>query len=291
MIGGEKMEDMLLQYFTDNNEMPFFIHFGGHEDGMKMHFHRDFWELVIVLSGTAAHAVGNEEYLISRGDVFVINSNIPHGYRNTDNFKICNIMFRPDIFNADRSFIGTASGFHALFVIEPFLTENYNFHSRLRLSLNEYGEVKNLLDIIVNEFNNKNAGWQSVVKSYFILLTVYLSRIYNFKDIDNRSSAIYIAKPIAYIEEHFREPISLSELADMANISLRHFTRLFRNTYHMTPISYINSLKLNYACGLLKNTTMSISEVSYSSGFSDSNYFSRIFKKFFGKTPVEYRKN
>lgn len=285
------MEKMYIHYFVNDESMPFFIEFGGHKDGMRMHLHHDFWELVIVLSGTATHDVDGEEYVISRGDVFVINSKIAHGYRNTDNFKICNIMFRPDIFNNERSHIGTLSGFHALFVIEPYLTQSGDFKSRLRLSIEEYERIKWLLDKMLEEYSEKSSGWQASVKSLFMILSVELSRSYSFKNIYDKDSAIYIAKPIAYIEEHFKEQISLKELANMVNISSRHFTRLFSETYRMTPLKYINSLRLNFALRLLKNTSLNISEISYSSGFSDSNYFSRAFRKKFGKTPLEYRKS
>lgn len=285
------MEAMYLHYFTNNENPPFFIQFGGHNEDMRMHMHKDFCELVIVLSGTATHAVDNEEYVISRGDVFVINDKISHGYRNTENFRICNIMFKPEIFNEDRTYIGSLSGFHALFVIEPYLTENHSFQSRLKLTVAEYDTIKPLLDTMLTEYKNKDFGWQSVIRSMFIILTATLSRNYSFKDISDKSSVIYIAKSIAYIDEHFREKIYLDELAEMTNLSLRHFTRLFTSAYKITPLCYINSLRLNFACELLKNSSVSISEIAYSSGFSDSNYFSRIFKKNFGKSPVEYRKN
>ncbi len=285
------MDKMHLHYFTNDEMMPFFIHYGSHDDDMRMHYHHDFWELVIVLSGTATHAVDNEEYVISRGDVFVINSKIPHGYRNTDNFRICNIMFQPDIFNSERGYIGTLSGFHALFVIEPYLTESSCFKSRLKLSIDDYEKIKRRLDSMVKEYDEKDFGWQTAIKSLFMLLSVELSRLYSFKNIGGKESVIYIAKPIAYIEEHFKEQISLSELADMASISPRHLTRLFSETYKTTPLKYINSLRLNYAGDLLENTAMSISDISFASGFLDSNYFSRAFKKKFGKTPIEYRKS
>ncbi|NLZ45635.1 MAG: helix-turn-helix domain-containing protein [Clostridiales bacterium] len=285
------MDEMYLYYFTNEESLPFFIQYGSHEGEMNTHRHVDFWELVIVLSGTATHEVDGEEYVVSRGDVFVINSKIGHGYKNANNFKICNIMFRPNIFNSARGYIGTLSGFHALFVIEPFLTESGGFKSRLRLSVEEYDKIKSLIQSMIGEYSAKRAGWQTSIKSLFMIMSVELSRIYSFENIHEKESAIYIAKPIAYIEEHFKEQISLNELANMVNISPRHFTRLFSETYSMTPIKYINLLRLNSACRLLKSTTMNISEISYASGFSDSNYFSRVFRKKFGKTPLEYRRS
>ncbi len=78
-------------------------------------------------------------------------------------------------------------------------------------------------------------------------------------------------------------------LAKMSNLSVRHFTRIFRDTYQTSPGNYINNLKMQHACMLLTKTTLNISEVAFQSGFSDSNYFTRQFKKLFQVTPKEYR--
>ena len=57
----------------------------------------------------------------------------------------------------------------------------------------------------------------------------------------------------------------------------------------MTPIKYLNELRIRNACQMLKNSNKNITEIAYDVGYSDSNYFSRVFKKVKGVSPSEYK--
>ena len=74
------MENMRLNYFTNDDSFPFFIQYGAHENTMFIHDHEDFSELVVVMDGTAEHIVESERFPIKKGDVFVLGSGIQHGY-------------------------------------------------------------------------------------------------------------------------------------------------------------------------------------------------------------------
>ena len=92
------ISEMHLQYFTAQKDFPFYIQYGHHDENMFLHNHADFSELVFVLGGHATHIVNDEEYPIQKGDVFVINENTSHAYKDPRHFRICNIMFQPDYF-------------------------------------------------------------------------------------------------------------------------------------------------------------------------------------------------
>ena len=116
-----------------------------------------------------------------------------------------------------------------------------------------------------------------------------ISRLYNFDNNSEKIDIINIAKSISYIESHYIEDISIDVLAEISHYSLRHFTRIFSETYHTTPLNYILSLRINRACSLLKESRLSILDIAFQCGFSDNNYFSRIFKKRNGLTPKQFR--
>lgn len=284
------MNIMKLEFFTDNKNFPFFIQYGEHNTELYMHKHADFSELVIVMSGTAVHIVDDEEYFIERGDVFVISHNTAHGYKNTHDFKICNIMYQPSNIFEDDSDIKKSSGFHALFVIEPFLAQHNGFQSQLKLCLSEFSNIKNITQLMFEEYQNNYDGRITILKSLFTILATYLSRLYNFTDKSKDKSTLNIAKTVAYIEKHFNENILTNQLAEMINLSPRHFNRLFVQTYNTTPYKYLISLRIQQACNFLKNTNKNVSEIAIECGFSDSNYFSRQFKKVTNTSPLEYRK-
>lgn len=283
------MKEMQLEYFTKEENFPFFIQYGKHEDDLFIHTHTDFEELVIVLNGSATHIVDHEKFHIKKGDVFVISKDTSHGYENPNNFQICNIMYRSENLLTSEYDIKKNAGFHALFVLEPYFTKEHSFQSRLALNPTDFTKIHMLIDTMITEYDNKLDGWQTFLKSNFMTLVVLLSRLYNFGNSLEKADIIHIAKSISYMENHYTEDISVEFLAEMSHYSPRHFTRIFHETYHTTPLNYILSLRIHKACELLKTSSLTISQVALQCGFGDSNYFSRIFKKRLGVSPKQYR--
>lgn len=285
------MNLMYLRYFTQDTGFPFFIQYGHHEEDVFMHAHADFSELVIVLNGTAMHYVNDESYFIKKGDVFVLGDGVVHGFKSTNQLKICNIMFHPDLLSDERRDIRKLPGYHALFVIEPFLAQKHDFQSHLSLQLENFEQIQSLIKIMIQEYKEQKDGCNTLLSSYFMILVTMLSRLYSMPDKKENANAINIAKSVSYMEQNFTQPVSLTELADMSHLSTRHFSRLFTATYHTTPGNYMLSLRLQHACHLLKDPEYTIGEVASASGFNDSNYFSRQFHNFYGISPSQYRRN
>jgi AraC family L-rhamnose operon transcriptional activator RhaR/AraC family L-rhamnose operon regulatory protein RhaS len=283
------MEYIQLSNFTEDTDFSFFIQLGKHEYYMPIHYHVDFSELVIVLSGTADHLVNSEKYLIKKGDVFVINKNTFHGYENAHDFKICNIMYKPKDLILSAKDLKELKGYNALFIIEPTLAREVEFKSRLQLSLSEFDEIKELILDMVEEYENKNKGYKTIVYSSFMRLIVLLSRKYDFNDNIFNENLITMVSVINYIENNFKEEISLKVLAEKAGLSMRHFNRIFKEHYNTSPINYLIRVRIQHACIVLKKNNYKISEIAYECGFLDSNYFTRQFKKVMGISPKEYR--
>ncbi|MBS5932668.1 MAG: helix-turn-helix domain-containing protein [Clostridiales bacterium] len=283
------MYEMKLEFFAMDRNFPFFIQYGHHSGDFFMHIHKDFTELVIVMEGTAVHVVGEESYEIKKGDIFVIGSNTAHGFKDSKNFRLCNIMFRPELMFSQDFDIKKSKGFHALFVLEPYITKEYEFQSKLRLNFTDYEKVSSMIDEMMYEYKVRMDGWQEMLNSCFMRLIIYLSRIYKLPEKTEMCDLIYIANAISYIENHFIESITVKQLAEMAYLSVRHFSRVFTSTYHISPMQYVIKLRLHYASLLLKNTSISITNISIQSGFNDSNYFARQFKKYYHCSPSEYR--
>jgi AraC-like DNA-binding protein len=280
---------MKLNFFTNDESFPLFIQYGYHDENLFIHTHQDFSELVIVMNGSAKHIVDDEKFHIKKGDVFVISNDTAHGYEDTENFVICNIMYRSEnLLSADYD-IKKNAGFHALFVLEPYFTKEHSFKSRLMLKPKDFEKIHTLTDIMLSEHQTKADGWQTFLQANFMTLVVMLSRLYSFGDSSEKMDIINIAKSVSYIESHYTEDISIDELAEISHYSPRHFTRIFNETYHTTPLNYILSLRISRTCSLLKESQLPISDIALQCGFSDNNYFSRIFKKRTGLTPKQFR--
>lgn len=286
---GNNMEYMHLEYFTSNKEFPFYIGYGEHNSDLFMHSHADFSELTIVLSGTAVHQVNQEEYIIKKGDVFVINKDTSHGYKKLNDFKICNIMFQYDLFFPADYDIKRSAGFHALFMIEPYLAKEQNFQSRLQLNFENFKLVKDIIQQMIQEYEQKQIGYTTLLQGKFLELAVILTRNYNMSDISEKDHVLNISRPISFIEQNYTSQITIQELAAQANLSPRHFTRIFAETYHTTPTKYITILRLQLARTLLRTTDKTVTEIAMDCGYNDSNYFSKQFKVNYLLTPHQYR--
>jgi AraC-like DNA-binding protein len=94
---------------------------------------------------------------------------------------------------------------------------------------------------------------------------------------------------LSYLQHNVHRALSLSEMAQHAQLSVSHFSRLFKEQTGYSPMDYFIHLKIQEACKLLVLSRLSISEIAYELGYEDPYYFSRIFKKVMGTSPLQYR--
>lgn len=111
---------------------------------------------------------------------------------------------------------------------------------------------------------------------------LYLNRMQKLDKINNA---------VQYINKHFADKITTIELAKLTHLSEGHFCNIFKEATGMTAKEYINEVRIKNAVELISSTDMTITEAAMYSGFSDSNYFTKMFKKVMGKTPSSIRKN
>lgn len=271
------------------NNMPFCVQHGELSGDFEVHSH-GFYELVIIMEGTATHIIDAEEYVIKAGDVYVVGGETSHGFKDVKNLSLCNIMYHPGTLFPSGG-IRMLPGFQALFVLEPQCRKEYGFRHKLQLSPGGQDTVRELADIMHAEFERRLAGCEAVLQSYFLALAAYLSREYMLSRdaADGTNDLMNLANAVAYMESHFMEPVTLKLLSDFLSISTRHFIRIFQKHYNSTPIDYILRLRLVHSLELLKDGRWNITEVADRCGFADSNYFSRQFRKRYGLSPRGYR--
>jgi len=100
-----------------------------------------------------------------------------------------------------------------------------------------------------------------------------------------------VKNALAYIQDHFREEISTDIIAKQFGTSVPNLCRAIRSQTGITVTILVNRLRVNYAAGLLRQTSLKISEISSKSGFHQVTYFERAFQHIMGMTPREYRKS
>ena len=98
-----------------------------------------------------------------------------------------------------------------------------------------------------------------------------------------------VSLALAYLDEHFTEPVSVKELAQLAHVSVNTLERHFSAALHMSPCAYLKKKRLSHAAALLQNG-QTVMDAALQSGFSDYCGFIALFKKTYGVTPLQYQK-
>jgi len=100
-----------------------------------------------------------------------------------------------------------------------------------------------------------------------------------------------VGEIVRYIENNYDKPLTLETLASLSHYSRRHFTRLFREVCGVSPMEYLNKIRIKNASDLLVKSDMSIKQISRLCGFEDNNLFSRRFKEAYKISPSDYRRS
>jgi AraC-like DNA-binding protein len=99
-----------------------------------------------------------------------------------------------------------------------------------------------------------------------------------------------IDKVFEYVSGHFRSGIDLTATADLVHMTPSAFCHYFKKYTKKTFTQYVNEVRVGYACKLLMETGMNVSEVCYQSGYNSLSRFNKCFKKIMKRTPLNYRK-
>lgn len=263
------------------------MHIQRHAD-TRVHTH-GFSELVIVLRGSGVHISPAGDYPIGAGDVFVLHGEQAHGYRNTADLELVNILFCMDELSIPLRDIVSLPGYHALFTLEPLYRRRDKFEGRLRLSPDALMQVSELVQRLEKEMSSRVAGWQCATLGGFMLLMADLSRAYSHMVEPAAQPLLRLGRVIGYLEEHYAEALTLDDLAGIGCLSRRTLTREFRRAMGCSPIEYLIRLRIQHAARLLQDRYAGITEVAFRVGFGDSNYFARQFRAVMGCSPRQYR--
>jgi AraC-like DNA-binding protein len=283
------MEKLLYFPQWENRTLPLVILPRRSQDPVILHAH-DFEELVIIEHGNGTHLTEEDNYPIVAGDVFVIKKGRKHGYRDTADLGLVNILFKIDELPLPARELAQVPGYHALFHLEPEFRSTHRFDSRLRLAPNELAIAQGLVWKIRQELSDGVPGYAFMATALFMELVGYLSRCYA-----RIRRKIYIpiqrlGGVISHLESHHTQKIDIAALCRIACMSRSVLFRNFAQATGLTPVDYLIRLRIKHAARYLEENGLSVKEAAAMAGFPDSNYFSRQYRKHMGETPREARR-
>jgi AraC-like DNA-binding protein len=219
------------------------------------------WEIILNLEGSGSDIIGESEYPFFPGSIICIPPNMPHSKVSNEQFK--------DIYIQSTEFMVS------------------NRPEVLRFQDDEEKSIEMLMQLAYRTFHMKEKYCSNTVDSLYDAIQYTLfGRMES--PVKNRS----IEQLVRLIVENFSDPeFSVSDTASELPYCSDYIRKLFKKETGMTPVSYLNGLRLEHAKRLLKQqpiTDYSIGEIALMCGFYDPRYFSRLFKQHTNRTPMQY---
>ena len=152
-------------------------------------------------------------------------------------------------------------------------------------------DYKMLFRKIIRELQQCEYGYEDYIASLFNIILLLVSRQQQESEKTTTSIPEEIEAAVAYFNENYNTKVSVDDYAESLHISTNWFIRNFKMYMKISPAQYILSLRMVNAQSLLENTEYNIGEIAEIVGYDNPLYFSRVFKKEYGVSPAQYRKN
>lgn len=287
---GEKLfqngNSIFINYITENPEPHLHVH--------------DFIEISYVASGSGIHILGDKQYDVNKGDLFLINYHIPHEFRSFASpekapLKVYNCVFKPDFIDVnlidykDFKDVIHYLSFRSIFSLAP------DSMGDLKLSEGENPAFEDIYHKMLKEFTEKEDGYAEILRVYLIEFLIKIFR--SLKNSPNNKTgmithhASLIEQSIQYLKQNYYVTVKLSDLASRSFLSPTYYCKLFKDYTGLTISEYVQRLRIEEACHLLKTTDSKIIVIAQQVGYSDIKHFNEVFKRLTGTTPSAYKKS
>ena len=253
------------------------------------HYH-DFSEMVLVTRGEGTQNIDGVDFPLRQGDLFLLEGKTVHFFRKSADFALLNLLFDRQTLDLPWERFQRCKGYNLFFMVEPRLRTPRTFCHRLHLPFSQQKTLENMLLNLQTLLLDKKAGNDLMALARLIEIILFVSNLYEERQNHDDDMLPRIGETVALLEKNFPRDFSLEELARRACMSTRNFTRCFKRGTGMSPIAFLQAVRLRHAAGLLKNSSERISEIAFQCGFRDSNYFTKMFALYYGISPGAYRK-
>jgi len=233
-----------------------------------------YYSLHFVVDGCGVFQQEDEAYDLAKGDVFCIFPKRKHQYF-TDGSKPLRMIW---IALDGKQLI-------------PILNRIGLLPSSPRLQSVMNEEILQLLEELLRQNGHQNyfedlAKLTMLYRLFQTLAAVHMDE----NDSDNEETFPWLKRGQQFLQMHYTEGITIEEAAHNAGVNRTYFSKKFNEYYGMSPVKYLQSLRMNEAVRMLKETELKLTEIALSVGFPDLYSFSKAFKKHYQVSPITFRK-
>ena len=245
----------------------------------------DYYQLIYCQRGKGTVEVGDNSFSATPGKAYLVPPMVMHSIEPEEGMRITEVKFLIDSDELSKTV--------------KDLPEEIDIDESISLRLSMKEMVREGLSGALFSHESTNAA--------LTLLLIRLLREHNIRADDMGLQSYYFNKspgkesdPTAtadadflkvldYVERHLSEEISLDDLAGIAHLEKTYLITKFKEIWGLSPMKYVNTMRIERAKALLCRSDKSITEIAYETGFGSIHYFSRYFKETVGMTPNEYR--
>lgn len=262
--GSGKSERVSNDYLSINN-CGYYLNIDTDMRTYREHGRIDY-QIICVTEGEGEFLVSGEKVTVGKGGIVIYPPNVRQDYffSKSKNSSYCWIHF-------------TGSG------VEKLL-ESLNLNTGT-LQINNSFDFLNTCKEITFECQIKAINYEMYISGLLISLLSKISRLVEKPNIKNKN----LIKVLKVMHTQYKNDLTNDDYAKLCNLSKYHFIRVFKNNTGMTPHAYKAHLLIDKAKSLLSTTDLNINEIAEILAFDDAMYFSRIFKKFTGMSPTDFR--
>lgn len=234
---------------------------------------RDHYLIHYVVSGKGRYQVGEKEYSLRAGDVFLVYPNVSVTYFSDreEPWEYYWVGFN----GSDAAYLLNSAGFE--------------WKEPVRRSIPFGKELQKRLLAIYDVRGNSLAHAAAMTGELYRTLALFLQNAPQQEE-ENDPLALYTMRAVEYINFRYSYPITVDEIAAYVGVSRSHLYRAFHTVTGQSPKTYLSRFRIRQACLLLEKGDMSIAAIAQSVGYESGLYFSKVFHRLEGMTPSEYAK-
>ena len=261
----------------------------GYETGAFLwHWHPEI-ELTYVVSGEMLYSVNEETYHLKAGDVLFGNQSTLHeGHQWEDSdCEYIAVTFLPKLIY----------GYEGSLIQEKYVTPITERSGVSSLHMDGSAPwhatmAKHLKQVIATYESNQEGNEWTVIQEMMAIWKLLYEHIpvNDQANLQRRRNFEQIRLMITYIEEHYAEHIALEDVAKAAHLSRSECSRVFKKVMGTSLFSFIQNYRIEKSCAYLQESSASVAEIAERVGFSDGNYYTKVFQKVMGCAPTTYRK-